>query len=46
MSAHEGTNRHFTLQADLAPELKVDQSLAHDGVCLTVTCRRRPVSMP
>ena len=32
----EGTNRHFTLEADLAPELKVDQSVAHDGVCLTV----------
>lgn len=32
----EGTNRHFTLEADLAGELKVDQSLAHDGVCLTV----------
>ena len=33
----EGTNRHFTLQAEMASELKVDQSLAHDGVCLTVT---------
>lgn len=32
----EGTNRHFTLEADLASELKVDQSVAHDGVCLTV----------
>ena len=32
----EGTNRHFTLTADIAPELKVDQSVAHDGVCLTV----------
>ena len=32
----EGSNRHFTLQATMAPELKVDQSLAHDGVCLTV----------
>ena len=33
----EGSNRTFTLNASLAPELKVDQSLAHDGVCLTVT---------
>ena len=32
----EGTNRHFTLTSELAPELKVDQSVAHDGVCLTV----------
>jgi riboflavin synthase len=31
-----GTNKHFTLQASIAPELKVDQSLAHNGVCLTV----------
>ncbi|NVK49748.1 MAG: riboflavin synthase [Cyclobacteriaceae bacterium] len=32
----EGSNVHFTLESDLAAELKVDQSLAHDGVCLTV----------
>ena len=32
----EGTNRHFTIRAELAPELRVDQSVAHDGVCLTV----------
>lgn len=31
-----GTNKHFTLEASIAPELKVDQSLAHNGVCLTV----------
>lgn len=30
------TNVHFTLESTLAKELKVDQSLAHDGVCLTV----------
>ncbi len=33
----EGTNKTFTLEADLANELKVDQSLSHNGVCLTVT---------
>jgi riboflavin synthase len=33
----EGTNIHFTLSCDFSSELKVDQSLAHDGVCLTVT---------
>jgi riboflavin synthase len=31
-----GTNVHFTLKASIASELKVDQSLAHNGVCLTV----------
>jgi riboflavin synthase len=32
----DGTNIHFSFLAPLAPELKVDQSLAHSGVCLTV----------
>lgn len=32
----EGDNLHLTLASDLAPELKIDQSLAHNGVCLTV----------
>lgn len=32
----EGTNFHFDLESSLAAELKIDQSLAHDGVCLTV----------
>jgi riboflavin synthase alpha subunit len=31
-----GTNYTFTVQSPLASELKVDQSLAHNGVCLTV----------
>ncbi|MDP5101922.1 MAG: riboflavin synthase [Nonlabens sp.] len=30
------TNLHITLQSELAHELKIDQSLAHNGVCLTV----------
>ncbi len=33
----EGTNLTFTIESVLAPELKVDQSLSHNGVCLTVT---------
>ena len=33
----EGTNLTFRLSAALAPELKVDQSVSHNGVCLTVT---------
>ncbi len=32
----EGSNTHFTFSSPLTTELKVDQSLAHDGVCLTV----------
>lgn len=33
----EGTNQHFLIQSPLRAELKVDQSLSHNGVCLTVT---------
>lgn len=33
---HEGSNIHFTMRSTLAGELKIDQSLAHNGVCLTV----------
>lgn len=33
----QGSNVHFTVQASFASELKVDQSVAHNGVCLTVT---------
>lgn len=29
-------NVHFTLSADFTNELKIDQSVAHNGVCLTV----------
>ncbi len=32
----EGSNISFEIQSRLAPELKVDQSVAHNGVCLTV----------
>lgn len=32
----EGTNIHFTISSDLSSELNIDQSVAHDGVCLTV----------
>jgi len=33
----EKTNLIFTVSSAIAPELKIDQSLAHNGVCLTVT---------
>lgn len=29
-------NIHFTIESPIGHELKVDQSLSHDGVCLTV----------
>ncbi len=32
----QGTNVHFTFSWEKASELKIDQSLAHNGVCLTV----------
>lgn len=32
----EEGNVHFTLTCPFATELKIDQSVAHDGVCLTV----------
>ncbi len=31
-----GSNRVFHIQSPLGPSLRVDQSLAHEGVCLTV----------
>lgn len=30
------TNLHFTIESQLTHELKIDQSVAHNGVCLTV----------
>lgn len=33
----EGSNVHFTIESDISSQLKVDQSLSHNGVCLTVT---------
>ena len=32
----EGENTHFSFKSSFTNELKVDQSLAHNGVCLTV----------
>ncbi|WP_029036422.1 riboflavin synthase [Salinimicrobium xinjiangense] len=29
-------NLHITIKAGMTPELKIDQSVAHNGVCLTV----------
>ena len=32
----DGKNLHLWLQAQFAHELKIDQSVSHDGICLTV----------
>lgn len=34
---NEGSNTHFVVESGISDELKVDQSLSHNGVCLTVT---------
>jgi len=33
---HAGTNTSFWVESSLTADLKIDQSLSHDGVCLTV----------
>jgi riboflavin synthase len=33
----ENENFHFQIASNISAELKIDQSLAHNGVCLTVT---------
>jgi riboflavin synthase len=32
----EATNIHFTIESSISNQLKIDQSIAHNGVCLTV----------
>ena len=32
----DGGNLHITVRSDITNELKIDQSVAHNGVCLTV----------
>jgi len=31
-----GSNKQFTIESSFTPELYIDQSIAHNGVCLTV----------
>ena len=33
----EGTNKNFLFSSNISHELKADQSMSHNGVCLTVT---------
>ena len=35
----ERKNVHFTMKSALTPELKIDQSVSHNGVCLTVVSK-------
>lgn len=35
----EGTNIHFTIKSVLAKDLNIDESVAHNGVCLTVVAK-------
>jgi len=32
----EGSNIHVTIEAEMTKDLKIDESVAHNGVCLTV----------
>ena len=32
----QGENFHYTVTSDISKELKIDQSISHNGVCLTV----------
>ncbi len=38
----EGSNIHYTIKSTFTNELKIDQSVAHDGVCLTVVDIQAP----
>jgi riboflavin synthase len=42
----EGGNLHLDVASSLAPELKIDQSVAHDGCCLTVVALHGPTDQP
>ncbi len=34
---HDRSNKSFCIESRVSPDLKVDQSVSHNGVCLTVT---------
>ncbi|MCB9033718.1 MAG: riboflavin synthase [Chitinophagales bacterium] len=36
----DDSNIHFTIEADFTNELQIDQSVAHNGVCLTVVAKK------
>jgi riboflavin synthase len=39
----EGSNLHYRIQSTITHELKIDQSVAHNGVCLTVVALENDV---
>ncbi|MDZ7613085.1 MAG: riboflavin synthase [Flavobacteriaceae bacterium] len=39
----EKDNIHFTIKSKISNELKIDQSLSHDGICLTVVAKGKDV---
>ena len=39
---HDGGNLHITLRCSFTDELKIDQSVSHNGVCLTVVAFPAP----
>lgn len=39
----EGGNLHISIKSGITDELKIDQSVAHNGVCLTVVAIEGPV---
>lgn len=39
----EGTNLHLSVASSITTELKIDQSLAHNGICLTVVAIQEDV---
>tara|TARA_R110000868_G_scaffold68720_2_gene203220 strand:- start:9891 stop:10481 length:591 start_codon:yes stop_codon:yes gene_type:complete len=38
----DASNLHLTIESSITPELKIDQSVAHNGVCLTVVAINDP----
>ncbi len=34
---HDGSNVDYSISSEISDELKIDQSVSHNGVCLTVT---------
>ena len=40
---HEAQNLHLSIKSSLSNELKIDQSIAHNGVCLTVVAQSNNV---
>ncbi len=33
---NNGSNKSFCIESDITPQLKIDESISHDGVCLTI----------